>query len=264
MRLRKIWFRVCLWIRNSEKEVSMAYLFPEEVLEHVISFIHIDKDRNVISVVCKSWCEVERWSQWRTFTWNYYAVSPGIAIKRFPKLQSMAPKGKPHFVNFKLVSNGLTRVLLLGSVSQGQNGIHVLIFMSILIVSIIVVDLGAVEISIMREVPSYISHMAFMVWKLLSLLQSPRNGVGSILDVVSGPHVAWPPLGLQYQPLHSLYLFSYFIYSFYLSFFHFFFISQINFQRFQLFHSFIYSLTHLFKISSLNNSSNFWFLNLNF
>ena len=37
----------------------MAYSFPEEVLEHVFSFIHTDKDRNVISVVCKSWYEVE-------------------------------------------------------------------------------------------------------------------------------------------------------------------------------------------------------------
>ncbi|KAJ9707340.1 hypothetical protein PVL29_002367 [Vitis rotundifolia] len=127
----------------------MVYSFSEEVLEHVFSFIHTDKDRNVISVVCKSWCEVERWSWRRIFIGNCYAMSPGIAIRRFPKLQSMALKGKPHFANFELMLDGLARVPLPRSDSQGQSSIHVLILMSILIASIIAVDLGAVEINIM-------------------------------------------------------------------------------------------------------------------
>ncbi|RVW54983.1 Protein transport inhibitor response 1 [Vitis vinifera] len=58
----------------------MAYSFPEEVLEHVFSFIHTDKDRNAISLVCKSW--------------------------RFPELRSVALKGKPHFADFNLVPDG--------------------------------------------------------------------------------------------------------------------------------------------------------------
>lgn len=39
----------------------------------------------------------------------------------------------------------------------------------------------------MREVPSCISHMAFMVLKLLFLLQSPEKGVSSILDAALAP-----------------------------------------------------------------------------
>uniref|UniRef100_F6H2V3 Dehydrogenase/reductase SDR family member on chromosome X n=1 Tax=Vitis vinifera TaxID=29760 RepID=F6H2V3_VITVI len=54
-------------------------------------------------------------------------------------------------------------------------------------VSVIAVDPGAVETNIMREVPSCISHMAFMVLKLLFLLQSPENGVSSILDAALAP-----------------------------------------------------------------------------
>lgn len=84
----------------------MAYSFPEEVLEHVFSFIHTDKDRNAISLVCKSWYEVERWSRRRIFIGNCYAVSPGIVIRRFPELRSVALKGKPHFADFNLVPEG--------------------------------------------------------------------------------------------------------------------------------------------------------------
>lgn len=84
----------------------MAYSFPEEVLEHVFSFIHTDKDRNAISVVCKSWYEVERWSRRRIFIGNCYAVSPGIVIRRLPELRSVALKGKPHFADFNLVPDG--------------------------------------------------------------------------------------------------------------------------------------------------------------
>ncbi|KAI9160395.1 hypothetical protein LWI28_022588 [Acer negundo] len=35
--------------------------FPEDVLEHVFSFVQSDKDRNAISLVCTSWFKIERW-----------------------------------------------------------------------------------------------------------------------------------------------------------------------------------------------------------
>ncbi|XP_043709983.1 protein TRANSPORT INHIBITOR RESPONSE 1-like [Telopea speciosissima] len=84
----------------------MAYLFPEEVLEHVFSFIHSEKDRNAISLVCKSWYEIERWCRHRIFIGNCYAVSPRITIRRFPELRSVSLKGKPHFADFNLVPPG--------------------------------------------------------------------------------------------------------------------------------------------------------------
>lgn len=84
----------------------MAYSFPEEVLEHVFSFIQSDKDRNVISLVCKSWYEIERWCRRRIFIGNCYAVSPTMVIKRFPEVRSISLKGKPHFADFNLVPDG--------------------------------------------------------------------------------------------------------------------------------------------------------------
>lgn len=84
----------------------IAYSFPEEVLEHVFSFIFSGKDRSSISLVCKSWYEIERWCRKKIFVGNCYAVSPSMVIKRFPKVRSIALKGKPHFADFNLVPDG--------------------------------------------------------------------------------------------------------------------------------------------------------------
>ncbi|KAL6978431.1 GPI-anchored mannoprotein [Sarracenia purpurea var. burkii] len=84
----------------------MANSFPEEVLEHVFSFVQSDKDRNAVSLVCKSWYEIERWCRRRIFVGNCYAVSPGIMIRRFPEVRSVELKGKPHFADYDLVPDG--------------------------------------------------------------------------------------------------------------------------------------------------------------
>ena len=86
--------------------MMMGSSFPEEVLEHVFSFIERDKDRNAISTVCQSWYEIERWSRRRVFVGNCYAVSPAILIKRFPDVRCLELKGKPHFADFNLVPEG--------------------------------------------------------------------------------------------------------------------------------------------------------------
>ncbi|PON57181.1 F-box domain containing protein [Parasponia andersonii] len=86
--------------------LRMASSFPEEVLEHVFSFIQSDTDRNAISMVCKSWYEIERWCRRRIFVGNCYAVSPGMVIRRFPEVRSIELKGKPHFADFNLVPEG--------------------------------------------------------------------------------------------------------------------------------------------------------------
>ncbi|KAA8519010.1 hypothetical protein F0562_016216 [Nyssa sinensis] len=57
-------------------------------------------------------------------------------------------------------------------------------------VSVIAVDPGAVKTNIMREVPSCLSQVAFFILKLMGLLQSPENGVCSILDAALAPPVS--------------------------------------------------------------------------
>ncbi|GAA0185971.1 ubiquitin-protein ligase [Lithospermum erythrorhizon] len=80
--------------------------FPEEVLEHVFYFLDSDKDRNNVSLVCKSWYEVERWCRKSIFVGNCYALNPSRMIERFPDVRSVELKGKPHFADFNLVPDG--------------------------------------------------------------------------------------------------------------------------------------------------------------
>ncbi|KAL2494586.1 Uncharacterized protein Fot_38343 [Forsythia ovata] len=56
--------------------------------------------------------------------------------------------------------------------------------------SVVAVDPGAVKTNIMREIPSGISQMSYIVLKILGLLQSPENAVCSILDAALAPPVS--------------------------------------------------------------------------
>ncbi|KAK1437252.1 hypothetical protein QVD17_03041 [Tagetes erecta] len=84
----------------------MASSFPEEVLEHVFSFLISQKDRNAVSLVCRSWYEMERWCRKRIFVGNCYAVNPRVMSRRFPEVRAVYLKGKPHFADFNLVPDG--------------------------------------------------------------------------------------------------------------------------------------------------------------
>ncbi|TQE13413.1 hypothetical protein C1H46_000980 [Malus baccata] len=44
-----------------------------------------------------------RWCIRRIFKRNFYTVSPGMVIRRFPDVKSVTLKGEPHFTNFNLV-----------------------------------------------------------------------------------------------------------------------------------------------------------------
>ncbi|KAG2634617.1 dehydrogenase/reductase SDR family member on chromosome X-like [Panicum virgatum] len=54
-------------------------------------------------------------------------------------------------------------------------------------VSVIAADPGVVETKIMRELPKCLSWFAFLVLRLLNLLQEPDTGVGSVLDAALAP-----------------------------------------------------------------------------
>ncbi|CAN8293905.1 unnamed protein product [Cochlearia groenlandica] len=77
--------------------------FPEEVIEHIFDSIDSHRDRNSISLVCKSWHKIERCCRKRVFIGNCYAINPERLIRRFPCLRSLTLKGKPHFADFNLV-----------------------------------------------------------------------------------------------------------------------------------------------------------------
>nr|GEW81748.1 protein transport inhibitor response 1-like [Tanacetum cinerariifolium] len=78
-------------------------LFPDEVLERVLSLITTHKDRSSISLVSRSWYNAERWTRRHVFIGNCYSVSPQIVANRFPNIRSVTIKGKPRFSDFNLV-----------------------------------------------------------------------------------------------------------------------------------------------------------------
>lgn len=80
--------------------------FPDEVLEHVLAFLSSHRDRNAVSLVCKSWFRIEAGSRQRVFIGNCYAVSPAILTSRFPRIKSVRLKGKPRFADFNMVPTG--------------------------------------------------------------------------------------------------------------------------------------------------------------
>ncbi|CAN0912809.1 Protein TRANSPORT INHIBITOR RESPONSE 1 [Linum grandiflorum] len=82
---------------------SSSSLFPDEVLERVLSLVKSHKDRSAVSLVCKDWYNAESWSRTHVFIGNYYSVSPEIVIRRFPRIRSVTLKDKPRFSDFNLV-----------------------------------------------------------------------------------------------------------------------------------------------------------------
>lgn len=77
--------------------------FPDEVLEHVFDYVTSHRDRNAVSLVCKLWYRVDRFSRQKVFVGNCYSITPERVIGRFPCVKSLTLKGKPHFADFNLV-----------------------------------------------------------------------------------------------------------------------------------------------------------------
>ncbi|KAK7395969.1 hypothetical protein VNO78_16617 [Psophocarpus tetragonolobus] len=80
--------------------------FPDEVIEHIFDYVLSHRDRNALSLVCKSWYRIERCTRQRVFIGNCYSITPERLIQRFPGLKSLTLKGKPHFADFSLVPYG--------------------------------------------------------------------------------------------------------------------------------------------------------------
>ncbi|OIW06494.1 hypothetical protein TanjilG_05265 [Lupinus angustifolius] len=77
--------------------------FPDEVLERVFNYMNSHRERNNLSLVCKNWYKVDRFSRKSVFIGNCYSISPERVIERFPMLKSLTLKGKPHLVDSNFV-----------------------------------------------------------------------------------------------------------------------------------------------------------------
>uniref|UniRef100_A0A165Z947 F-box domain-containing protein n=1 Tax=Daucus carota subsp. sativus TaxID=79200 RepID=A0A165Z947_DAUCS len=75
----------------------------ENVLENVLIFLTSRRDRNAVSLVCKSWYRAEALTRSEIYIGNCYSVSPRRAAERFRRVRSVVLKGKPRFADFSLM-----------------------------------------------------------------------------------------------------------------------------------------------------------------
>ncbi|XP_042508744.1 transport inhibitor response 1-like protein [Macadamia integrifolia] len=94
---------------SSNKTMSCPLPCPDQVLENVLEnvlvFLTCRRDRNSVSLVCKSWYKAEALTRSELFIGNCYSVSPRRTIERFGRVRSLVLKGKPRFADFSLIPN---------------------------------------------------------------------------------------------------------------------------------------------------------------
>jgi coronatine-insensitive protein 1 len=65
------------------------------MLQLVMGFVEDPRDREAASLVCRWWHRVDALSRKHVTVPFCYAVSPTRLLARFPRLESLAVKGKP-------------------------------------------------------------------------------------------------------------------------------------------------------------------------
>ena len=88
---------------TSTSSITLPFDVLDHVLDYVFKFLTSDKDRNNVSLVCKSWYKAEAQSRSRVFIGNCYAISPQKLAQRFHNIISVTLKGKPRFADFDLL-----------------------------------------------------------------------------------------------------------------------------------------------------------------
>ncbi|KAI3519646.1 hypothetical protein L1887_08861 [Cichorium endivia] len=65
--------------------------YPDQVLENVLYFLTSRRDRNAVTLVCKSWYHAEAYTRSDVFIGNCYAVAPRRVTGRFSRVRSVTP-----------------------------------------------------------------------------------------------------------------------------------------------------------------------------
>ncbi|CAN6354983.1 unnamed protein product [Urochloa humidicola] len=76
---------------------------PEEMLHLVMGFVEDARDREAASLVCRRWHRIDALSRKHVTVPFCYAVSPARLLARFPRLESLAVKGKPRAAMYGLI-----------------------------------------------------------------------------------------------------------------------------------------------------------------
>ncbi|KAL6841578.1 hypothetical protein ACP4OV_028721 [Aristida adscensionis] len=90
--------------RRLTREMSFGGVWvPEEMLHLVMGFVEDPRDREAASLVCRRWHRVDALTRRHVTVPFCYAASPARLLARFPRLESLAVKGKPRAAMFGLI-----------------------------------------------------------------------------------------------------------------------------------------------------------------
>ncbi|KAM0844714.1 hypothetical protein ACQ4PT_056847 [Festuca glaucescens] len=76
---------------------------PEEALHLVLAYVDDPRDREAASLACRRWHRIDALTRKHVTVPFCYAVSPARLLARFPRLESLAVKGKPRAAMFGLI-----------------------------------------------------------------------------------------------------------------------------------------------------------------
>jgi coronatine-insensitive protein 1 len=76
---------------------------PEEALHLVLGYVDDPRDREAASLACRRWHRIDALTRKHVTVPFCYAVSPARLLARFPRLESLAVKGKPRAAMYGLI-----------------------------------------------------------------------------------------------------------------------------------------------------------------
>lgn len=75
----------------------------DEILDCILPYVQVARDRAAISVVCRRWFELDRLTRRHVTIALCYTTTPQRLFARFPNIESLKLKGKPRAAMFNLI-----------------------------------------------------------------------------------------------------------------------------------------------------------------
>ncbi|KAF9598832.1 hypothetical protein IFM89_031500 [Coptis chinensis] len=88
---------------NRTMNRMMSFGISDVALECIMGYIDDAKDRDVISLVCRRWYEIDSLTRKHVTIAFCYTTTPRCLRQRFPRLESLKLKGKPRASMFNLI-----------------------------------------------------------------------------------------------------------------------------------------------------------------
>uniref|UniRef100_A0A0D9WH55 F-box domain-containing protein n=1 Tax=Leersia perrieri TaxID=77586 RepID=A0A0D9WH55_9ORYZ len=89
--------------RRLDRAMSFCGGVPEEALHLVLGYVDDPRDREAASLVCRRWHRIDALTRKHVTVPFCYAASPAHLLARFPRLESLAVKGKPRAAMYGLI-----------------------------------------------------------------------------------------------------------------------------------------------------------------